>query len=766
MWKMDARTTAAAERSSEELCGGKVLFHRLEDESQAHRPERQETFRIKEEEDSPYIKLEGEEFLHIKAEEEEFVHMKEEEHFFTVGNSHIEEQHQHQPLKKKEEDPPYVTEEADITKLTAVRKSHDHEWQEPESHGIKEEVELPQIKQEEPEPPQQQQREMQLPIIKEEEEKAYIYKDLSEVSRGPLSSSRPSTGFLADNLIAPLSEGTGSEDSLHLDASSESLEEFEENSPGPWMPEEEEDDDEERKMEDEDDGGGESEEEEGCGDEHHVEADNENDGDQGGDHNEWLSKNQKILWSPNHEVARPYVPPPIPTPGPTLYAVARISSPETAFDLFFNEGIIQRILDMTNLQGRRSVNSWNTLTVEELRTYLGLLILAGIYKAKHEPTISLWDKESGRPIFSKTMAHGRFCQINRTISFDDRLLRPQRHHQNKMSPISDIWNMWNALLPKMYNLGREICIDEQLVSFSGRCSFRQYMPSKPAKYGLKIWTLCDVRTSYAWSMQMYTGKPPGGQREQDQEMRVVLDLCSPLEGHILTTDNFFTSFPLAAELKKKKMALVGTIRKNKAELPPHLVKVTGREVLSSLFAFSKDHTLVSYVPKKEKNFLILSTRHTEPEVMKTGKKKPKVIHDYNKTKGAVDHLDQACATYSCRRRAVSWPLCVFFHMVDISSYNAFVLFTEIYPDWNMKKSYKRRLFLEELGKALIRPEVLKREAPPSAEGLVEQAEQRPGPPSKRKQCSLCTKPLRASNICAKCGTYICRNHMKTHCMKC
>nr|XP_061807312.1 piggyBac transposable element-derived protein 4-like [Nerophis lumbriciformis] len=535
------------------------------------------------------------------------------------------------------------------------------------------------------------------------------------------------------NTILLVLEGTGSEDSLHLDASSESLEEFEENSPGPWMPEEEEDDDEERKMEDEDDGGGESEEEEGCGDEHHVEADNENDGDQGGDHNEWLSKNQKILWSPNHEVARPYVPPPIPTPGPTLYAVARISSPETAFDLFFNEGIIQRILDMTNLQGRRSVNSWNTLTVEELRTYLGLLILAGIYKAKHEPTISLWDKESGRPIFSKTMAHGRFCQINRTISFDDRLLRPQRHHQNKMSPISDIWNMWNALLPKMYNLGREICIDEQLVSFSGRCSFRQYMPSKPAKYGLKIWTLCDVRTSYAWSMQMYTGKPPGGQREQDQEMRVVLDLCSPLEGHILTTDNFFTSFPLAAELKKKKMALVGTIRKNKAELPPHLVKVTGREVLSSLFAFSKDHTLVSYVPKKEKNFLILSTRHTEPEVMKTGKKKPKVIHDYNKTKGAVDHLDQACATYSCRRRAVSWPLCVFFHMVDISSYNAFVLFTEIYPDWNMKKSYKRRLFLEELGKALIRPEVLKREAPPSAEGLVEQAEQRPGPPSKRKQ---------------------------------
>nr|XP_061796604.1 NACHT, LRR and PYD domains-containing protein 12-like [Nerophis lumbriciformis] len=48
---------------------------------------------------------------------------------------------------------------------------------------------------------------------------------------------------------------------------------------------------------------------------------------------------------------------------------------------------------------------------------------------------------------------------------------------------------------------------------------------------------------------------------------------------------------------------------------------------------------------------------------------------------------------------------------------SFVLFTEIYPEWNVKKSYKRRLFLEELGNALIRPEVLKREPPPSAEGL-------------------------------------------------
>ncbi|XP_047194926.1 uncharacterized protein LOC118102965 [Hippoglossus stenolepis] len=39
---------------------------------------------------------------------------------------------------------------------------------------------------------------------------------------------------------------------------------------------------------------------------------------------------------------------------------------------------------------------------------------------------------------------------------------------------------------------------------NGRCPFRQYMPSKPAKYGIKSWVACDAKSSYAWKMQVYT----------------------------------------------------------------------------------------------------------------------------------------------------------------------------------------------------------------------------------------------------------------------
>ncbi|XP_057710224.1 uncharacterized protein LOC130928042 isoform X3 [Corythoichthys intestinalis] len=73
-------------------------MHFHSDVSQAHRPECQESPRM--EEELPYIKKVEEEFIHIKEEQEEY--------FFRVGNPHIEEQQQPHPLKKEEEDPPYV----------------------------------------------------------------------------------------------------------------------------------------------------------------------------------------------------------------------------------------------------------------------------------------------------------------------------------------------------------------------------------------------------------------------------------------------------------------------------------------------------------------------------------------------------------------------------------------------------------------------------------------------------------------------------------
>ncbi len=329
------------------------------------------------------------------------------------------------------------------------------------------------------------------------------------------------------------------------------------------------------------------------------------------------------------------------TPGPTRYACSRVEDIKSSFLLFFPSRIQNILVEMTNLEGKRVYGAdWRDVDWTDMEAFIGLLILAGVYHSNNEALPSLWEAETGRGIFGAVMPLKRFQILSRVIRFDDRATRPAHRDNDKLAPIRDLWNVWVERLPLMFNPGPDITVDECLVPFRGRCSFKQYMPSKPAKYGVKIWAACDARTSYAWNMQVYTGKPRDGQPEKNQGMRVVLDLTTGLQGHTVTCDNFFTSYALGQELLKKKLTMVGTVRKNKPELPPALLTTRDRAALSSIFAFTETHSLVSYCPKRHKNVLLMSTCHKDAKISDREDKKPEVILDYNRCKGGVDNLDK------------------------------------------------------------------------------------------------------------------------------
>ena len=67
--------------------------------------------------------------------------------------------------------------------------------------------------------------------------------------------------------------------------------------------------------------------------------------------------------------------------------------------------------------------------------------------------------------------------------------------------------------------------------------------------------------------QVYTGKPSGRTREKNQGMRVIMDLTQEPRGQNVTCDNFFTSYMLGQALLKRNITMLGTMRRNKTELP-------------------------------------------------------------------------------------------------------------------------------------------------------------------------------------------------------
>ena len=146
---------------------------------------------------------------------------------------------------------------------------------------------------------------------------------------------------------------------------------------------------------------------------------------------------------------------------------------------------------------------------------------------------------------------------------------------------------------------------------------------------------------------MYTGRQPGEAVNKNLGFKIVSQLCSEFRptGCNITTDNFFTSVPLADHLLEKGLTIVGTLRKNKPDIPPVMKASKTRELFSTAFGFNGSMTMVSYVGKKDVAVLLLSTMHHSKTVDEnTQKKKPEVILFYNQTKGGVDTVDQMAPT--------------------------------------------------------------------------------------------------------------------------
>lgn len=71
----------------------------------------------------------------------------------------------------------------------------------------------------------------------------------------------------------------------------------------------------------------------------------------------------------------------------------------------------------------------------------------------------------------------------------------------------------------------------------------------------------------------------------------------------VTTDNWFTSIELAEQLRAKRLKLVGTLRKNKREVPSHILIVKNLLPMATRFLHAPEMTLLSFLKKqKQKRF--------------------------------------------------------------------------------------------------------------------------------------------------------------------
>lgn len=470
-------------------------------------------------------------------------------------------------------------------------------------------------------------------------------------------------------------------------------------------------------------------------------------------------------------------------PGPKRCA-KNSKSELDCFSLLIDDNLLQNITDCTNIyitkvQPKYVNQRYCRLTDKtEIQATIGLLLFAGSFRGGKQNLKDLWKYVE---MFSTTMALNRFLFILRCLRFDDINDRDQRKSQDKLAPVRYMFTKFIENCIAVYSVSEYCTIDEQLAAFRGKCTFKQYIPSKPARYGIKIQTLCDARTWYTLNMEIYPGKQPDGPFSLSNSAKdVVLRLIEPISGsgRNITTDNWYSSLGLSEELLKKKLSFVGTLRKNKPQIPKELLNVKERPEKSSMFAYRENLTLVSYVPKKRKNVLLLSSMHPESCTIDESTEeefKPEMITFYNVTKAGVDTVDKLCSTYTCARKCNRWPLIVFFRILDIAGINSFVLF-KANNDGN--DGTNRLQYLRTLSTALLDPQIRKRavmqnlpkEIRTKACKIAKLEPVQPDAANARTagRCTVCPRKSdkKTKFYCNACQKYMCLNHMKNICHDC
>ncbi|KAL4154028.1 hypothetical protein QTP88_001861 [Uroleucon formosanum] len=397
---------------------------------------------------------------------------------------------------------------------------------------------------------------------------------------------------------------------------------------------------------------------------------------------------------------------------------------------------------------------FKTTTRGEILALIGILFYMATCKTSRANAKSFWKTDgTGMVLFRAAFSYNRFFFLLQCLRFDDLDTRVERQQSDKLAAVREMYTIFNDNNMKNYSPSEFVTIDEMLYAFRGRCSFIQYMPAKPAKYGMKLYALCDAKTFYVYNFEIYCGKQKPGQfLVSNKPFDIVMRLIEPLKTskRNLTTDNYYGSYPLAQELLKKGITLVTTLKKNKTDIPPGFLPNPKRKVKSSLFGYQDECTLVSYVPKKNKVVILLSTMHDGPDDINEETGKPEIIHDYNKTKSGIDTVDQKCSVASTAGNTRRWPLALFFRFLDITGVNSHILYVANNISMYNYRKFRRLPFLQRLATNLLE-EHLKERA--KVKGLPKDVQYFLAKYKNENVCSVTQgENLPRSGACHACGT--------------
>uniref|UniRef100_A0A8C5BAP3 PiggyBac transposable element-derived protein domain-containing protein n=1 Tax=Gadus morhua TaxID=8049 RepID=A0A8C5BAP3_GADMO len=443
------------------------------------------------------------------------------------------------------------------------------------------------------------------------------------------------------------------------------------------------------------------------------------------------------------------------TPG-IKQPIAVDASPLEVFSLIVTDELWDLLVTETNLYAEQlrtqipTTSKWTPVSKTEMKTFLGLCLTFGILKLPARRDYWRQTKWLFQTHVPKAMSRDRFDMIWRYLHLQDNV-DPAMDKSDKLWKIRRFMDLLLAQFQALYEVNGYASVDESMVKYKGRLSFRQYLPMKPVKWGIKVWVMAESSTGYVNNFQVYTGAIVG-KTETGLAHRIVSDLAQPYFGSNLCVymDNFYTSVKLLLDLQGRGVQACGTVRAGRKDLPKNKELTKAAGLTKHAFNVAQRDDLTFCVWQDTKTVMVLSNFHDPTEhgsvrrrvggQRQTDVRAPACLADYQKHMKGVDLLDQMVGYYQIHHRSTKWWRRLFFYLIGVVAYNAFVAARSVGgPAWKYRRTgYKD--WLEDLAQELIVP-VTARSAPslrPTTPTGASAGHDLAQINSKRKTCKECS----------------------------
>lgn len=104
-------------------------------------------------------------------------------------------------------------------------------------------------------------------------------------------------------------------------------------------------------------------------------------------------------------------------------------------------------------------------------------------------------------IFNKHMSRDRYTILLKILCFSD---KKSERSEDRLAKIRGPFDKLREIFKKSFSPFRNLCNDESLLLFKGRLFFKQYIPSKRNRFGIKSFVLCDCSTGFVLDLIVYT----------------------------------------------------------------------------------------------------------------------------------------------------------------------------------------------------------------------------------------------------------------------